>query len=115
MDTLVTKSIHEIWIQIEQALTENKAPYATTTGTYAIHLVDAPVTYQLSFADGTVTITNETNVKADCTLKMDSKTFRKFLQGNLISMTAFMTGKLKVDGNIGLALKLEKILQQYSF
>lgn len=45
----------------------------------------------------------------------ERKEFQKLLQGDLNSTTAFMTGRLKVKGNIGLALKLESILKKYNF
>ncbi|MGA9173790.1 MAG: SCP2 sterol-binding domain-containing protein [Thermoactinomyces sp.] len=44
---------------------------------------------------------------------MSAEDFKDLLSGNLSGTAAFMTGKLKVKGNIGLALKLENILRQY--
>ncbi|MBI2083233.1 MAG: SCP2 sterol-binding domain-containing protein [Deltaproteobacteria bacterium] len=48
--------------------------------------------------------------KANCTVKMSDENFVKLLEGKLNPQLAFMTGKLKVQGNMGLALKLQKIL-----
>jgi putative sterol carrier protein len=47
---------------------------------------------------------------ADVTLTADADTFRAILEGDLNPTMAFMTGKLSVDGNMGLAMKLGSVL-----
>lgn len=48
--------------------------------------------------------------KANCTITMEAENFVKMTLGQLNPQMAFMTGKLKVAGNMGLALKLQLIL-----
>ena len=48
--------------------------------------------------------------KANCTVTMTDENFVKLVSGQLNPQMAFMTGKLKVAGNMGLALKLSSIL-----
>ena len=48
---------------------------------------------------------------ADCTLKMDFADFASMIGGQLDGMTAFMTGKLKIEGDMGVAMKLQSILR----
>lgn len=43
---------------------------------------------------------------ADVTLTADADVFQAILSGDMNSTTAFMTGKLSVDGAMGLAMKL---------
>lgn len=43
---------------------------------------------------------------ADVTLTADLDTFRDMLAGDLNPTTAFMGGRLKIDGDMGLAMKL---------
>jgi len=110
------KSVEEIWAEIESKLQKNKHPYEGVNAVYQFDLTDVDKgIYQLKLADDTASVSKNIEYEADCTLKMKEKYFRKFLQGDLNSTTAFMTGKLKVDGNIGLALKLENMLKQYDF
>lgn len=47
---------------------------------------------------------------ADVTLTASAETFQALLGGNLSATSAFMTGKLKVDGSMGLAMKLGQVL-----
>lgn len=47
--------------------------------------------------------------KADVILTTDEKTFLKMAKGETKPTSAFMGGKLKVKGNMGLALKVEKL------
>ncbi|XP_043289971.1 hydroxysteroid dehydrogenase-like protein 2 isoform X3 [Venturia canescens] len=46
----------------------------------------------------------------DATLTMDSKHFFEMFAGNVKPATAFMTGKLKIDGSLQKAMKLEKLM-----
>ena len=48
---------------------------------------------------------------ADCTLRMDFSDFDDMINGKIDGMTAFMTGKLKIEGDMGVAMKLQSILR----
>ena len=52
-----------------------------------------------------VDISNEERA-ALCTLRMSISDFSKMAEGNLNPMMAFMTGKMKIDGDKGVAMKL---------
>ena len=47
---------------------------------------------------------------ADVTLSADAETFKAILSGETNPTAAFMTGKLKVDGDMGMAMKLASVL-----
>ncbi|HEX7007310.1 MAG TPA: SCP2 sterol-binding domain-containing protein [Alphaproteobacteria bacterium] len=47
---------------------------------------------------------------ADCTIRVTLENFSKMLQGDLDSTLAYMTGRLKVEGNMGVAMKLSSVL-----
>lgn len=44
--------------------------------------------------------------EADVTLTAEGEVFRAILEGDMNATMAFMTGKLSVDGNMGLAMQL---------
>ncbi|MBD3764659.1 MAG: SCP2 sterol-binding domain-containing protein [Rhodobacterales bacterium] len=48
--------------------------------------------------------------EADVTLTASVETFRAILDGELNPTTAFMQGRLAVDGSMGLAMKLGSVL-----
>ena len=47
---------------------------------------------------------------ADCTLTASADTFQGLLEGDLDPTGAFMSGKLTVDGDMGLAMRLGSLL-----
>ena len=47
---------------------------------------------------------------ADVTLSADADTFQAIISGELNPTSAFMTGKLSVDGDMGMAMKLASVL-----
>lgn len=48
--------------------------------------------------------------EADVTLSADPETFQGIMSGDTNPTSAFMTGKLKVDGDMGMAMKLASAL-----
>ena len=51
----------------------------------------------------------ETDEPADCVIKTDEQTFLRILAGEQSPMTAYMTGKIRVEGDVGLALRLKDL------
>ena len=47
---------------------------------------------------------------ADVTLTADAETFQAMMEGDTNPTAAFMSGKLAVDGDMGLAMKLGSVL-----
>ncbi|PZX16038.1 putative sterol carrier protein [Palleronia aestuarii] len=50
------------------------------------------------------------DTETDVTLTANADTFKEILDGELNPTAAFMTGRLKVDGDMGQAMKLATIL-----
>jgi putative sterol carrier protein len=58
--------------------------------------------------DGAVTV-NEGAEDADCTIAASQETFERIVAGEQNATTAYMTGKLKIKGDMGAAMKLQKL------
>jgi putative sterol carrier protein len=59
--------------------------------------------------DGKLTVTEGDSQRADVTIRTSANTFERILQGKQSPTTAYMTGKIKVEGDLGAALKLQKL------
>ena len=110
-------SVKEIWKEIAVQADEHPEHFQGITATYVVTVKtkEGEENNTLIINDGTYEIKEDAADNADCTLSLNENNFKKLLQGNLNTTTAFMTGKLKVKGNIGLALKLEQTLKKFSF
>ncbi len=62
--------------------------------------------------DGKVspTVIDNEDSDADCTVKVTMDNFVQIAEGNLNPQMAFMTGKLRVEGDMSLAMQLGSIL-----
>jgi putative sterol carrier protein len=49
--------------------------------------------------------------EADTTLHLSAESLEKLVAGQLNPTLAYMTGKLKVDGSMGVALKISQLLE----
>ncbi len=64
------------------------------------------------FIDGTgdSNVVSADNNEADCTLNLSLDDFQRVLAGDLNPMGAVMSGKIKIDGDMGVAMKLQSLL-----
>ena len=59
--------------------------------------------------DGAVWVDRRRRRDADCTISASEETLVKIASGEANATTAYMTGKLKIKGDMGAALKLQKL------
>jgi putative sterol carrier protein len=64
--------------------------------------------WTVAIADGSVTVTEGVG-EGDCTFSTSEENFEKIVAGEQNPTTAYMTGKLKIKGDMGAAMKLQKI------
>ncbi len=67
-------------------------------------------------SDGVIRIDGGTvdnqDLPADCTISMAKSDFESMAQGQLDPTMAFMSGKLKIQGDMGVAMKLQPLLSR---
>jgi putative sterol carrier protein len=85
----------------------NPAKAAGVTATYRFE-IDGAGNWTVDVDDGKVSV-SENGGDADCTISTSSETFMKIAHGEQNPTAAYMSGKLKVKGDMGQAMKLQKL------
>jgi putative sterol carrier protein len=70
--------------------------------------IDGAGTWKVDVEDGNVKVM-EGAQDADVTITTSEETFDKIVSGEQNATSAYMTGKLKVKGDMGAAMKLQKL------
>ena len=98
-------TVQEFFAQLPE-----KADPAKTAGMHNTYVFDVEGVGQwtVSVDDGTVSVTEGAG-EADCTITASEETLVKIASGEANPTTAYMTGKLKIQGDMGAALKLQKL------
>ena len=84
------------------------AKAAGLTATYRFEIEGAG-TWTVDVDDGRVSVSENGATDADCTISTSSETFMKIAGGEQNPTAAYMSGKLKVKGDMGQAMKLQKL------
>lgn len=66
------------------------------------------------FIDGTAGQVDNSNSDADATIKVDWNDFQKLAGGEMDPTMAFMQGKLKVEGDMSVAMQLQGLMSKFS-
>jgi putative sterol carrier protein len=80
---------------------------AGMNNTYAFDIEGAGA-WTVAIADGAISVTEGAG-EADCTFSASEESFQKIVAGEQNPTTAYMTGKLKIKGDMGAAMKLQKL------
>jgi putative sterol carrier protein len=70
--------------------------------------IEGAGTWRVAIADGAIEVT-EGPGDADVTFSSSEENFEKIVTGEQNATTAYMTGKLKIKGDMGAAMKLQKL------
>ena len=65
--------------------------------------------WNVKLADGDVQVNEGTADNPSITLTMSAEDFQQLVSGQLNGQTAFLTGKLKIQGDMTLAMKLQSV------
>ena len=87
---------------------QDKANEADAIGGTIKFVIDDTVV----FVDGTGTknLVSNSNDDADCTISTSSTALKDMQSGDLNPMTAVMSGKVKISGDMGLAMKVQSLM-----
>jgi putative sterol carrier protein len=101
----MAESPREFFETLESRVDPAKAGGLTASYRFEI---DGAGTWTVDVDQGRVTV-SENGGNADATISASSETFMKIAKGEQNPTAAYMSGKLKVKGDMGQAMKLQKL------
>jgi len=103
-------TLQQIMEHMPEALVPEKA--AGVSGVVQCRFSGAEASdWAITIKDGKCSVEAVTNPQPQLTLTMDSQDFKDMVSGKLNPMTAFMQGKIKLSGDIALAMKFTSLFQ----
>ncbi|XP_068196564.1 sterol carrier protein 2 isoform X2 [Antennarius striatus] len=106
--------VHPVFKEMENRLQqEGEQLVKRIGGVFAFKVKDGPggqeATWVVDVKNGRGSVSNDASMKADCTLSLSDQDLLDLMTGKLNAQTAFFQGKLKISGNMGLAMKLQNL------
>jgi len=101
--------IQNVFNQLEGFMSEDIVK--KTNAVFAFSISDDSSEWYIDLKNGSGSVgQGAPSTPADVTFTLKSANFHKMFSGALKPTTAFMTGKLKISGNMGKAMSLEKLM-----
>jgi putative sterol carrier protein len=90
---------------------ESRADSSKTAGMTNSYLfdIDGAGRWKVDVDDGKITVSEGGGEDADAVISSSEETFQKIIAGEQNPTSAYMTGKLKIKGDMGAAMKLQKL------
>ena len=102
----MAQSVSEFFEGLPSQVDESKT--AGMTNTYRFD-IDGAGSWTVDVQDGKVSVAQDGAADPDVTISTSEDNFQKLVNGELNPTTAYMTGKLKIKGDMGAAMKLQKL------
>ncbi|RNA33428.1 non-specific lipid-transfer, partial [Brachionus plicatilis] len=110
--TSILKSV-AFFEQIEAKISQEGKAMVTKIGSiigFNVACSDKIVSYVIDLKNGTGSVKmNDGSIKPDCTISIADDDLAKILEGKLNMMSAFTQKKLKISGNMSVAMKLNQL------
>ncbi|XP_053100562.1 sterol carrier protein 2 isoform X2 [Hemicordylus capensis] len=108
---------HLVFKEIEKKLQEEGEQFVQKIGgIFAFKVKDGPggkeATWVVDVKNGKGCVDVNSDKKADCTITMADADLLALMTGKMNPQTAFFQGKLKIAGNMGMAMKLQSLQLQ---
>jgi len=101
----------DVFAEVEKRLKEDPSKVAGINAVYQFNLSgESGGSWYVDLTGDEPKVEEGEHESPNCTIITDADTFVGVATGSINGQMAFMTGKLKIKGDMGLALKLQKIL-----
>ena len=105
---MAATSAREFFDDLAARTADGAARTRGLTATYRFD-VDGAGSWLVAVDDGAVSV-SETDVAADCVISAPEELFLRIVRGEQSPMGAFLMGKIRVEGDAGLAMRLKDLL-----
>jgi putative sterol carrier protein len=102
----MAQSVSQFFEELPSRVDESRT--AGMNNTYRFE-VDGAGSWTVDVQNGKVSVAQDGDAEPDVTISSSEETFLKLVQGEQNPTTAYMTGKLKIKGDMGAAMKLQKL------
>ncbi len=99
----------DVFAEISSRIESDPSKMGGTNATYSFDLDGEP--YHIEFKDGHADVGPGAATNPNITITMTSGDFVDLAMGKLDGTQAFMSGKLKIQGDMALAMKLQSVLR----
>lgn len=104
-------TVAEVFNTMKERLAANPAKVANLKASYLFELTgEGGGTYHATFDNGNYSLGEGPIENPGCAVTMAAADFLGMVSGTLNPAAAFMTGKLKVKGDMGMAMKLQALM-----
>ncbi|AGL03113.1 SCP2 sterol-binding domain-containing protein [Desulfoscipio gibsoniae] len=104
-------SLQELMTGLQTKLDADPSKMAGITATYQFKMSgDGGGDYHVVITDGEARLNRGVADNPSITISMDAADFKDLVAGKIDAMSAFITRKLKIDGDISLAMRLHALL-----
>jgi putative sterol carrier protein len=104
-------TIGDVFGMMKTRLEANPAKVANLKAKYQFELSgEGGGTFHANFDNGSFDIGEGATEAPGCTVTIPATDFMSMVEGKLNPTAAFMSGKLKIRGDMGLAMKLQSII-----
>jgi putative sterol carrier protein len=101
----VSEAVEAFFRELPNRVDQSKTGGMNNSYVFAI---DGAGTWTVRVADGAVTV-DDGDTGGDCTISTSAEIFERIVAGEQNPTAAYMSGKLKVKGDMGAAMKLQKL------
>ena len=102
----------EIFNEMQKRMDANPSKLGGIKAVFQFDIGGAdPGVYSVAIADAKAVVSEGSHSPPDIVITMASSDFADMVEGRLDSVTAFMGGKLKVKGDMMLAMQLQSLLK----
>ncbi|HPQ71472.1 MAG TPA: SCP2 sterol-binding domain-containing protein [bacterium] len=107
----MSKTAAEVFQDISAKLTADPAKVAGINAVYQFSITgDGGGEWNVDLTGEAPKVSDGAHENANCTVTMTDEDFMGIIDGSLNAQMAFLQGKVKIQGDMSLAMKLQKIL-----